>query len=453
MANKDILSSPLLIAKNPIQKSVALLEALRKAAQEAFDQEKPKDFGESVKETSRTVQRSVGSMRRALAGFDELNRMNRLKTATAAVKSQEQLLLEYLNGVDFQQTMAKFQLSTSYVQRCGEAMEALIEQMYRTDLALKLQENTLQRHSAAWQTLGTYLNIMGMVLHRLTQDTTQWSLQANQMAVNSATLKTALQALQARLEQVNLHTANAQLQSGSLAVKWNALQESGAQLSSLLSVLRSRFMGLFDENVQQSLTGHSNQLKQSLFQLQQYVQSGFFPGWKRAWEQIGAVVGDEMGATPQGIKLALNATISLFNTFLSKLTAGFNSWITSANQLQLKLGAITGTQVQRLPAMTTPKIPLLARGAVLPANQPFLAVVGDQRHGTNVEAPLATIQEAVANVMEDSIGANMAGHEATVGVLREILGAVLGISIGDDVIGAAAQRYRSKMAVVTGGSL
>ena len=47
----------------------------------------------------------------------------------------------------------------------------------------------------------------------------------------------------------------------------------------------------------------------------------------------------------------------------------------------------------------TAVIPKLAQGAVLPANKPFLAMVGDQKHGTNVEAPLATIQEALANVL------------------------------------------------------
>ena len=41
----------------------------------------------------------------------------------------------------------------------------------------------------------------------------------------------------------------------------------------------------------------------------------------------------------------------------------------------------------------------LANGAVLPPNQPFLAMVGDQKSGTNVETPLSTIEQAVANVM------------------------------------------------------
>jgi hypothetical protein len=53
--------------------------------------------------------------------------------------------------------------------------------------------------------------------------------------------------------------------------------------------------------------------------------------------------------------------------------------------------------------------------------------------------------------MEDYSAANMAGHGATVAVLREILEAVLGIEIGDDVIASAVQRHQAKMAIVRGG--
>lgn len=44
-------------------------------------------------------------------------------------------------------------------------------------------------------------------------------------------------------------------------------------------------------------------------------------------------------------------------------------------------------------------IPRLAQGAVIPANREFLAVLGDQKHGTNIEAPLDTIKQAVAEVL------------------------------------------------------
>ena len=50
-------------------------------------------------------------------------------------------------------------------------------------------------------------------------------------------------------------------------------------------------------------------------------------------------------------------------------------------------------------ALSTAPIPKLATGAVIPANKEFLAVLGDQKHGTNIEAPLATIEEAVINAI------------------------------------------------------
>lgn len=44
-------------------------------------------------------------------------------------------------------------------------------------------------------------------------------------------------------------------------------------------------------------------------------------------------------------------------------------------------------------------IPALASGAVIPPNRKFLAVLGDQKSGTNVEAPLSTIKQAVMEAM------------------------------------------------------
>ena len=99
------------------------------------------------------------------------------------------------------------------------------------------------------------------------------------------------------------------------------------------------------------------------------------------------------------------------------------------------------------------QVPYLAKGAVLPANRPFLAMVGDQRHGTNVEAPLATIQEAVALVMGDQVEAMMAGFRDVVREQQALRAAVEGIEVGDDVIGRAAVRYGQRMAVVRGSGM
>lgn len=156
-----------------------------------------------------------------------------------------------------------------------------------------------------------------------------------------------------------------------------------------------------------------------------------------------------------GFKGTVNGVIGFINGLIAGVVKGINGIINMLNKLQFSVpdwipglgGKTFGFYLQPVSA---PQIPYLAKGAVLPANRPFLAMVGDQRHGTNIEAPLATIQEAMAVTMEDFVASNMAGHEATIGVLRQILEAVLGIHIGDAEVGRAVQRYQQKMAVVHG---
>ncbi len=169
--------------------------------------------------------------------------------------------------------------------------------------------------------------------------------------------------------------------------------------------------------------------------------------WSQAWEGLQLIfVG------------FVNGIIGSVNGLIRGVADGINAIIRALNQVRFTLpdwdvlGSLAGKSYGlNLKTVTAPQIPYLAKGAVLPANRPFLAMVGDQKHGTNVEAPLATIQEAVALVMDDMIASNTAGQEMIIGVLRELLDAVLGIQVGDEVIGKAVQRYNRKMAVVKGG--
>jgi len=165
-----------------------------------------------------------------------------------------------------------------------------------------------------------------------------------------------------------------------------------------------------------------------------------------------------VGSVESGITSMLGGMTGAFNGVLGAVEAAVNAAVKSVNTLNLTIPKwipLIGGNVLRfsLPSISLPKIPALAQGAVLPANQPFLAVVGDQRHGTNVEAPLSTIQEAVALVMEEQTGAILAGFEASVQVQREILEAVLGIRIGDEVIARASRRFDSRQAVMMGGGV
>lgn len=108
-----------------------------------------------------------------------------------------------------------------------------------------------------------------------------------------------------------------------------------------------------------------------------------------------------------------NPVIRDTNKMLTRVTGGFN-------QVFTKLGTETGQQIKPL---SVPQIPHLARGAVLPANKPFLAVVGDQKNGTNVEAPLETIKQAVSEVMgRGDVVIRFTGDLAQLGrVLRPVI--------------------------------
>ena len=161
------------------------------------------------------------------------------------------------------------------------------------------------------------------------------------------------------------------------------------------------------------------------------------------WEEKLSGIGEGLKAA---MKSGINAAIGHVNTFIGWLNSRLSFSIPGINVAGKQL-----TQSTHITLANISDIPLLAKGAVIPPNAPFMAMLGDQRHGTNIEAPLETIQKAVALVMSDFIDSNMAGHEATVAILREILEAVLGIQIGDEVISHAVERYRQKMAIVQGG--
>lgn len=102
----------------------------------------------------------------------------------------------------------------------------------------------------------------------------------------------------------------------------------------------------------------------------------------------------------------------------------------------------------RTPVVEAASIPQLASGAVIPPRAPFMAILGDQRHGTNIEAPLATIEEAVRN----QLGGMMPGFEALAERIDRLIQTVEGIEIGDTVIGEAVDRYQKYINMLRGGT-
>lgn len=78
--------------------------------------------------------------------------------------------------------------------------------------------------------------------------------------------------------------------------------------------------------------------------------------------------------------------------------------------------------MQSMPKLKRTEIPALARGAVIPPNREFLAVLGDQKSGKNIEAPVSEIEAAVARGMQNSGGGG--SQTVVLEVDRQVLGRV-----------------------------
>lgn len=133
-------------------------------------------------------------------------------------------------------------------------------------------------------------------------------------------------------------------------------------------------------------------------------------GWNDAWTAVSDFVSDIWEGITDTIETAINGIIGLVNGMISAIVGGVNGVIGVLNGFGFDVPewAQDNLGVERvgfnIDPITAPQIPYLAQGAVIPANHEFLAVLGDQTNGTNIEAPLATIQQALAEVMEAYTG-------------------------------------------------
>lgn len=177
------------------------------------------------------------------------------------------------------------------------------------------------------------------------------------------------------------------------------------------------------QNVQAWLNALPEKFKTALASVLSWIRTTFISGWNAAWNSL-----------KDGVIGAVNGVISAINGMLSLVAAGVNSLfdLLSFNINIPGLGSIGLS----LPHVSAPQIPYLAKGAVIPPNAPFAAVLGDQRHGNNIEAPEDLIRKIVREETADG-----AGNEEIAELLRELIAAVSGIRVGDEVIGRAAQRY------------
>ena len=185
------------------------------------------------------------------------------------------------------------------------------------------------------------------------------------------------------------------------------------------------------------------------------VAAKAWDGIKQVWANVSSWFKTKvLDPLSNGFKGMVNSVIGFLNGMISGLCSGLNSAIKAVNRLNVTVPdwvpGIGGKKFGfNLKTISAPQIPYLAKGAVIPPNAPFLAMLGDQKHGINIEAPLSTIEEAVERVMSRYSGGM--SDERIISLLSQILEAVLGIEIDGETLTNAMESYQRKRAVSLGG--
>lgn len=137
----------------------------------------------------------------------------------------------------------------------------------------------------------------------------------------------------------------------------------------------------------------------------------FFTG---LWDGIKGAFTKAFDFIKKAFKGYVNGWISMVESFINFFIKGINILVRGINKLSFDVpswvpgigGSKLGFNIPQVPQV---QIPRLAQGAVIPPNQQFAAILGDQTHGRNLEAPEGLIRQIVreetGNVYNDVLRA------------------------------------------------
>lgn len=127
-------------------------------------------------------------------------------------------------------------------------------------------------------------------------------------------------------------------------------------------------------------------------------------------ENIGTTLSDTLTTMQSDSETAWKNMYTEVEKYINQMQSKINSLQGKTFTVTIKNGASPQSAGPGNPAAVSPQalfssdaamgIPYLASGAVIPPNAPFMAVLGDQRNGTNLEAP----EDLLRKIVREEIG-------------------------------------------------
>lgn len=165
-------------------------------------------------------------------------------------------------------------------------------------------------------------------------------------------------------------------------------KKTNGKLKPLITGIKAIVTAVFG-NIKQTVGNVIDDIKTIFSGLIKFISGVFSGDFDKAWEGIKDI-----------FKGIWNTIIDLLNGAINIIIKGINWLIKQMNKISFDVpswvpfvgGKSIGVNISYISENVLPR---LAKGAVIPANDEFLAVLGDQTHGNNIEAPEGLIRKIV----------------------------------------------------------
>lgn len=165
-------------------------------------------------------------------------------------------------------------------------------------------------------------------------------------------------------------------------------EQTNGRLSGLIEWIKT-FLNSWIETLKMTLNNMVNSIQQILTGVVTFISGVFAGNWKRAWDGIASILKGVWNLIVTIVENAINLVIDLINAMVRAFNDAFEP-----------MRALTGFPPV-IQEMSYVELPRLATGAVIPPNREFLAVLGDQKQGTNIETPLDTMVQAFRQALSE----------------------------------------------------
>ena len=184
-------------------------------------------------------------------------------------------------------------------------------------------------------------------------------------------------------------------------------EQGGFVIDGLLNGIKKGIQPVID-----LFTKLKEKIEYILKKISEFVRNVFAGDWKDAWSGITDIFKDAWNGIIGFLEDAVNLIIDGINWMISKLNTFSITTPEWLNKLSVTKGLGGKTFGFNIPTLASVQLPRLASGAVIPPNREFMAVLGDQKSGTNIETPLATMVQAFKQAINETGG--MGGRQITV---------------------------------------